>query len=239
MKYRYSAVQTALYCLEKYNKVYIQGLKAEGPSPDHFVFGTGIHLIPQTYFNGDDPIEVFQMYWRSIDPDKYTWTRYTYEEHAKIGEELARKWLKGHAKHYKPLHIERSIDFNINGCEFTGTPDFVGFYKGIKVIVDWKTSAQPYDKNKAYVDSQLWVYREGVKQVHGFEAEDLVYSPFVKYGAVVQNPIVIPWTLEKQKKMLDNVTLVVRDLQSRSQFPRNEQNCLRCEFMKTCYPEVK
>lgn len=239
MKYRYSSIQTAQYCLEKYNKVHIQGLKVPGPEQDHFVFGTGVHLIPQTYFEGGDPVETFKMYWRSIDPDKVQWNRYTYEEQGKMGEEFARKWLKSHAKHYKPKYVEEPIEFSIAGVTFTGTPDFVGYYKDQAVIVDWKTTANAYSPNKALVDSQLWLYREGVKQAHGFEADALVYAPFIKYGAVVQTPIVIPYTFCKAKSMIDNVMITVRDLQSRTEFPRNEGNCLRCEFLKTCFPEAK
>lgn len=240
MIYRYSAISTAHFCLTKFKKQYILGEKEPGPKNSNFVFGTAMHLAISAYFKEyTDAVTTFNMYWGTLNPDEYSWDRYNYAELAEIGRELLRKWADRHAKNYNPLHIEKKIEFNLNGYTMQGTPDFIGAYKNKLSIVDWKTSASQFDRRKGLVDGQTWLYVHAVKQIYGIDIEQVVYAPFVKYGATVQTPIVIEVTKDKLTDMLNNATLVIKDLEARTEWPRNEQNCLRCSFFIDCYKETK
>lgn len=257
LTFRYSMIGAAHFCLEKANLQYIQKIPVPGKQSALLAFGSAFHIIPETYFDGEDPIAAFRMYWSSIDPDTLDWTksRQKYDELGQIGEELARKWLKAHAKHYKPYHvvskidteankiewmplIEREVTFRLNNFKLTGKPDFIGYYKDVLSIVDWKTSGSDFDKNRVHTDSQMWLYVHAAKQVYDLNIEQIVYAPFVKYQAKVQNPVCLEVTQGKLKKMLDNCTLVMQNLSTNKEFPRNESNCLRCEYLNYCYKEI-
>lgn len=237
LTFRYSMINTAHFCLKKADLQYIQGIKTDLPDNPNLAFGSAIHASIEAHFSNGDAAKTFRMFWSSLDARTFDWTqsRFGYDELGVIGDTLIRKWLKSHAEHYKALHVEHQMQFEVNGFKVSGKPDFIGYYKDKLSLVDWKTSAYNYDKRKALVDGQTWIYVEGAKQTLGLDIEQVVYSPFVKNGASVQNPIVVPVTQEKLKSMLDNATLVMRDLSTREEFPRNEQNCLRCEYFGVCY----
>lgn len=238
--YRYSAISTAHFCLTKFRKQYILGEVAEGPKNSNFVFGTAMHLAISSYFKDyADAVSTFKMYWNSIKPDDYSWDRYGYSDLLEIGTTLLRKWEERHAKNYNPLHVEKKLDFTLNSYSMQGTPDFIGAYKNKISVVDWKTSASTFDKRKGLIDGQMWLYVHAAKEVYNIDIEQIVYAPFVKYGAIVQTPIVIEVTKDKLTSMLNNATLVIKDLEARTEWPRNEQNCLRCEFFSGCYQETK
>lgn len=235
MVYRYSMINTASFCPTKFKLSYIELLKEYETEPSHFIFGTSIHSAIQAHFEGEDAVEVFEFFWATIKEELYTWERYKYAELKEIGITLLTKWVKTHAKNYRPLHVEKEISFKLNGFDMTGKPDFIGYYKDKLSVVDWKTSNSQFDKRKGQVDGQTWIYVHGAKQAHNLNIEQVVYAPLVKYGATVQNPIVIPVTENKLTSMLDNATLVMRDLSTRTEWSRNEGNCLRCGFYEKCY----
>lgn len=237
MKFRYSSISTAHTCLQKYKLQYIDLVPQPALDSGDMQFGTAVHAAIKVAFEGDDPVAFFDMYWRSIQPDNYQWSRYDHKALAEIGAKLLSKWYRLHYKNYEPLHVEIPLEFTLNGFEFHGTPDFIGKYKGVLSVVDWKTSASDYDKRKALIDAQMWVYAYAARAVHKLEVEQVVYAPLVKYGEKVQNPICVPVTENKLNSMLDNVTIMMRDLSSRQEWPRNERNCLYCPYFTHCYRE--
>lgn len=239
MKFRYSALDTAHFCNLKYKLRYVDNIPAPGlPQGDTLLFGTAMHLVMETHFDGGDALEMFKSFWKSVDVDKYSWGRYSYDDLRKIGEEFTRKWLKSHAEYYKPIHVEQDMEFQLNGFTVTGKPDFVGYYRDKLSIVDWKTSASDFPKQKALINSQMWIYVHGVKQIYNLGIEQVVYAPLIKYGAKIQTPIVTKVTPAKLKNMLDNATMLMRDLSTRTEFPRNERNCLGCEYFNVCNKEM-
>lgn len=235
--FRYSMLNSAHFCLTKAKLQYIDKIPEPGLKGAYFAFGTGLHLGLENYLQGEDGGQIFRLFWKNLNIAEYDWksSRDSYDALGTIADELLRKWEKGHRKHYEVLHTEFPLQGAINGFNVTGTADFVGYYKGVLSIVDWKTSQSQYDKRKGLVDSQMWIYAELLKQKYDIQVEQLVYAPFVKYGSIVQTPIVIPYTADKAKSMLDNATLVMRDLSGRVEWPRNEQNCLRCNYFPVCY----
>lgn len=239
--FRYSMLNTAHFCLTKAKLQYLDKIPEPGLRGAYFAFGTGLHLGLENFVQGEDGAEIFRLFWKNLKVGEYDWkfSRDSYDTLGSIADELLRKFEKGHLKHYDALHTELPLRGTINGFTVTGTADFVGLYKGVLSIVDWKTSQSQYDKRKGQVDAQMWIYAELLKQQYGLEVKQLVYSPFVKYGSVVQTPIAIPYTTIKAKSMLDNATLVMRDLNGRVEWPRNEQNCLRCNYYPVCYKEDK
>lgn len=242
MVFRYSMLNSAHFCLTKAKIQYLDKIPEPGLKSPYLIFGTAVHLGIENYLQGEDGLGIFSLFWEGLNKDEYDWKmgRDGYDSLKAIGEELLRKWEKSHLKHYEVMHTELPVKGIINGFTVTGTVDFVGKYKGVLSIGDWKTSQGPYDKRKSLVDSQMWIYAELLRQQYDIQVEQLVYAPFVKYNAVVQTPIVTQWTARKSKAMLDNATMVMRDLSTRTEWPKNEQNCLRCNYFPVCYEgEIK
>ena len=125
-------------------------------------------------------------------------------------------------------------DFKIEG-----TPDYVGNYRGVPAIIDFKTSSQIYSKDKLIVNEQLHLYAHLARQTYGFEAEKMVYLILCKNPVRIQ---VIERSLCKQEheKVLDNIRQHIVELESRTTWPQNKQSCLqsgkyRCNMWEQCY----
>ena len=236
MVFRYSAINQAYRCLKAYEKSYLLGHKPDEDSID-MAFGTAVHAGIAGHFEGASAIDTFAMTWGLSANQDFAKARYSFGELMEIGQNLLSKWERLHAHHYEPIHVEERLKFNIGQFKIEGTPDFVGNYKGVLSVVDWKTSGSDYDKRMPNVDEQLWIYVEACRQVYGLDIKQIVYAPFVKYGPKVQTPIVMQVTNEKLKKQIDNVKLMLEDLSTRAVFPMNKGQCLRCSFYSQCYKE--
>ena len=235
---RYSGINTSYTCLTKYDLEYNQGIKSDKGLD--LEYGTAIHAAINAHFEGGDAVSAFHMAWNVVDPNAAK-SRFGYAELKDIGERHMTKWVRLHSAKYVPTHTEQKLKYTIAGIPFEGTRDYIGGYCEYKnVLMDWKTTAYPYDKRKILVDEQLWLYAEAQYQNFGTYPEYLGYAPFVKDGASIQTPILMQFDLEKHKKQIDNVALVAVDLASRTQFPKNKRSCLKsggkaCEFFNVCY----
>lgn len=240
MKFRNSSLAAAEFCPTKFKLQYLDEMPEPGLLSPDLTFGTAIHLAVQFYFMGSDPEEVFETYWKSLDTSKYDWesSRLGYNDLFSRGLELMRKWRDRHAHKYVPLHVEKPLEFKIGDFTFTGKPDFIGYYEDKLVLCDFKTSAASIDKRRPRVDPQMWIYVEAALQCYGIAIPYIMYAPFIKNDARVQNPIIF----EVEKNILDeqisNVTIKCIELVKREKsglWPRNSQNCLRCKFFEHCY----
>lgn len=238
--FRYSTLNTAEFCPEKFRLMVLEGKEEPGKKSAHFVIGTALHTAIHSHFDGGNMLDTFNMFWGSINPQEYDWStsRQKYDEVGEMGSEWCRKWLKAHAHKYEPLHVEKAISWTLGKYSMSGTPDFVGYYSGKLSIVDWKTSAQDFDKRKGWTDLQMWLYAYAVELVYGLKVEQIVYAPFVKYGAKIQTPICFPVTKEKMSLMLEAAIVkmnVIETYMSQNMWPKHTNNCLRCPFITTCY----
>ncbi len=117
-----------------------------------------------------------------------------------------------------------------------GTPDFIGEYRGVPVVLDFKTSRLPYDKNLIKRDEQLYIYAWLAQKCLGFTAKELQYVVLCKKDLRIQTSVNLVLTDDKLKSMLDNIVIMVKDLKTRSEFPKNRKNCLYCPYPDLCYP---
>lgn len=235
--HRYSGIETAYRCLRKYKLDYIDKLPQEGPASIELGFGTGIHSAIQASLEGDDAQGCFKLYWGSLKPD-FKHEEFRYKDYYFKGLEFLRKFDKLHKPHLTPQHLEVTLKGNIQGYEFEGTPDFVGLYKGVPSIIDWKTSQNAYLREKLLTNPQLPLYAELAKQVHGFEAKQIVYMVFVKSSTSTQ-VIVEPLTKSLLTQALGSVINMTRVLESEKSYPQNFTACIMgsrvCNRYKNCY----
>lgn len=233
--FRYSAINTAYSCLKKYELEYLLNERPDIKSGD-MLFGTGIHLGIQSHFEGNDAVAQFEQFWATVSPKEYTFGRFDHDKLSDMGAKFLARWVRLHAKKFEPFRVEHSFKTKIGKHEFTGTPDFVGLYKGVPSIVDFKTSGTVYDKRKVLVNEQMPIYQYAVNKEWAYEAKQLVYMVFVKSEERIQE-IITPVTDKLIKEAVDNVEMMCDDLSMRATFPKNKNSCLYCPHFKRCHNE--
>lgn len=233
MKFRYSAINTAYDCLQKYKLTYIDGLAQEGNSGD-IRFGTGIHLALKAHFEDSDPQAQFEMYWNSLKNETLEYTQFNHEELGEMGKVFISRFVKMHAKKFRPFKIEETIEMPIGEHVLQGTPDFIGEYEGIPSVVDWKTSARVYNRRKIITNEQMYGYAAMAKHNYNYDVKQLVYIVFIKSEERIQT-IKYSLTPEKLSSMLSNVDMMMRDIATRTEFPKNRNSCTFCPFFDICY----
>lgn len=237
-EFRYSALDTAQRCLHKYNMLYLQGYKHATESGDMH-FGTAMHLGIQSHFEGEDAITQFRVYWESIKGHPLiTYARYQWKDYANLGEVFLARWVRLHSKKYKLFKSEERIHMKIGEFKYAGTPDFIGYYEDEPAIVDFKTSASEYSVDKLLSNEQLWSYVPLARSL-GFDPKVLRYVVFVKGAERIQTNVKIVLTEEMLSSKLENMKMQMRDLSTRSEFPKNPSGCFmgthRCELFSNCF----
>lgn len=229
MIFRYSAINSAYQCLKRYELEYVLGIKSNQPESIDLQFGTAMHLALNSSFEDIDPIMQFKDYWQSIGG-------LASHDLVDTAEILLTRWERLHKKKYKLFKAEERIGITLYGHRIEGTPDFVGEYEGVPSIIDFKTSRMAYDKKKIEVNEQMPLYAHMAKEVWGYEAQQLVYVVFCKQEKRIQ---VLKKTItkESQADALDNLALMMDDLSTRSQFPKNRNSCGYCPYYNKCYPK--
>lgn len=230
--YRYSEIDTAHHCLEKYRRIYLAREQEPGDKTN-LRFGSAIHLAIESHFKNEDPMLTFNTYWNVYKQDANSMNEWTKLKN--LGEILIARWVKLHAKNYVKGWIEKTIQGQIGKFMFTGMPDFVGEYKGKRSVVDFKTASKEYSDKKIQSNEQLYIYSELVKQFYNYDVEQIVYCILIKYPEPRIQTKTFLLTEEKKKAILDNVETVVEDLSKRTKFPKNPRSCEGCGFFERCY----
>lgn len=238
----------AYKCYKLFKLKHLDGLKEEINSAD-LEFGTAIHFVIEHLIVPNDDVgtysyeQLFESVWGSQYVKKdLTYGYLGYDTLYERGLELLRKFNKQHVKDFNPFRVEQRINFKIldDGAEFTGKPDFVGEYKGVPSIVDFKTSARAYpNMRKIMSDEQMAIYTIGVKKVWNYDVRQIVYKVLCKDESSRIQTQVLEIDLDWAYKMAYNANTVALDLSNRKDFPMNRYSCQNCNFFKTCYGSDK
>lgn len=239
----YSIISTAYKCHRMYKLKHIDGLKPDEKPSAALYFGTAMHAGLHAILEGDgNGAEEFSMAWNAIQAETgVEYYRDSFEYLQKAGETFLEKFRKYYAKDFVPTHpMETRLFGQLGDYKVEGTPDFIGTYKGVPSIVDWKTSKEPYTKDRIVCNEQMHLYAELANQVYGFKPKQIVYVVFCKDKMSIQRPLIQPLDKKRHKAMLDNIQAMCKDLETRTEFPMNRNSCLyngkyRCGFWKQCY----
>lgn len=235
MKYRYSGLETAQTCLRKFKEVYIDGAPSE-ESTD-LLFGTALHAGLQAILEGapGNPVTCAVL---STAIDGIKEGRKSIAELTSLGETFLSRFERLHAKKFDGK-CEVALSGKMGEYEMEGTADFVGIYEGVPSIVDFKTSAYAYPKEKILTSHQMPIYSHLAKQTCGFEAKQIVYVVFCKQDGRIQT-LTRTLTPEFLDNHLENVVLCIKDLENRTEYPKNSRNCMmgrdiKCPFFEKCW----
>lgn len=236
--YNYSAIQAAYRCLKYYKLLYVDQMKTEMPASADMEFGTALHAGLDCLLEDGQGEEVFNLYWDTLANKELKYTRYKYDDLAKLGPIFLERFNRLHKKHILPVQKEVRLYSKLEEIRIEGTPDVVGYYKGIPSIIDFKTSSQPYDKKKIECSEQMYLYAYMAMKELKLDIQQLVYVVFCKSDCRIQ-VITYPIDPIKLKSMLDNVLAVCHDLESRQVFTANRNSCIGCDYWNVCYEGSK
>jgi hypothetical protein len=236
----YSKINDFRRCPQYYKRRHIDGDKVDEKSGD-LEFGTAMHLGLNEILSGGDGAGLFNVYWDSVKGQGLEFGRNDWAALKEIAEVLLARFERLHAKHLKPFQMEERIFGKISGHDFEGTPDFLGSYKDVPSVVDFKTAGYRYDKFKIRCDDQMAAYAHLAKEVHGFEAKQKVYIVLIKDPKapsiqVVQEDL----TSSIISDTITNVADTCETIKNTQRFYKNPAGCVIggrvCPYFQSCFP---
>lgn len=240
----YSMITAAYTCLRKYKLRFIDEIEPDIPRSSALEFGTCMHAAIQAALEGGDAADVFRIYWDSVKDKDMKYYRQNWDELNDVGQTLLSRFQRLHAKHFEIKYpMEERLYADLYNYPVEGTPDFVGKYKGVDSIVDFKTSSQPYVKEKIVSNEQMHLYAYLALKKYGYAAKQLVYIVFVKNPARIQ-VLTHPLTTQNNVYMLQNIKSMCEELDKRTNWPQNKNSCLmsgryKCDYWDICYGHDK
>lgn len=242
--FRYSSIQDWYKCQSYYKYKHIDGLSDGGEKSGDMAFGSALHLAIQDLFEGGNGLDVFNMWWGLEESKGLEYTRLKHGDLAKMGADLISIFRDEQMRFFVPKALEQKMTTKLGNHLFSGTVDFIGTYKGIPSVVDWKTSAMPYSQHKIEVNEQMYGYAFMAERELGFKAEQVVY------GVAVKDPKNPRWQMKVAKlapevldSKLDNVQQVCNTIASTEIYTKNPTQCATgsgysvrvCPFYSLCH----
>lgn len=239
MQHRYSNLYTWHKCQKYFELNRIQGIPDGSDKNADLAFGSAIHLAIEDLYAGGDGHEVFTTYMDSLKDMEYG--RIKYDALVDMGHQFIDIFRDEHMKDIVPEHQEVRMSWEYpRGVHVAGTADVLGTYKGVKCVLDWKTSAQPYDAFKIVTNPQMYLYSDMAKKSLGFEATKIVYIVFVKDP---KNPRIQVRQRDITdcdiKSQVDNVLEIFHTIQNTETFTKNTDSCKTwnglCPYFDRCW----
>jgi hypothetical protein len=128
---------------------------------------------------------------------------------------------------FEPIQYEKRLELPLEGHVYQGTLDMLCKYEDLTTLVDWKTSAYPYDIKKLSTNEQLYGYAALAEAEFNIQIEQLMYFVFVKSTGNIQTNIKIKLDRDKLDEMVGNIKSMIRDLATRKEWPMNPK-CQYC-----------
>lgn len=223
----YSKINDYRTCPTLYKVKHIDGVKLDSRSLD-MEFGTAIHLAVNDILLGNEGVELFDLYWDSIKNEDLPKSRFDWKCLQYNAHKLLPRFARLHAKHFLPHAMEERIFTEFKGHLVEGTPDFLGDYKNIPSIVDFKTAGARYDEKKIIAEDQLSSYAAMAIKKLGYTPKQRVYVVFIKHYTDPSIQILkSPLTDDAILCITNNMTDTIEEIKSRTVFTRNVSNCVR------------
>lgn len=228
-------------CARKYKFQFIDEEPITQYATSDMSFGTGMHLALNAALSGENPKNIFDIYWKGEEGKFPKYGRYNHHQLADMGHILIDKFVKYHARFYDPLVMEERMLHQYNTfTTLEGTADFVGIYKGKRSIVDFKTSMYPYNKDSILHSPQMYIYASLAEKLHSFRAEQLVYVVLQKQQPKIQC-ITLELTKDRLDAMMDTVLDTCYRIKTEEAWLPNHKSCIirdnKCTFFDKCWKE--
>lgn len=236
MQFRYSMIDSFVSCPSKFYSTYVLGQREEVKSP-HLEFGTAVHMALNSHFEGEDPYDMFNTYWNSVEKMKLEYDRQSWEDLRAVAvDRFLPNFLRLHAKKFTNNRLEETIEVPFLGSHtLQGTFDLVGEYEGQLTMVDFKTSAREYPVSKIHRNPQMYIYSYLYLKKYGVMPKQVMYKVFIKTEGRIQS-LKLPLTEEKLMHIMGNVEAICKNMlrmvEERSIY--SNYNCY-CGKSKECF----
>ncbi len=239
MQFRYSIIDSYLGCPSKFKQLYLDDKAVRQESLD-LSFGSALHLALKSHFDGDDAYAIFDMYWKSVAAKKMPSNRFNWDD---LGDMAVNKFLpnfiKLHSKKFVDVVQEETIEMPFLGSHsLSGTFDVACTYEGKLSIIDYKTSAAEYRRDKIIRNPQMYIYAKLYEHKYGILPEQLIYKVFIKSEKRIQTQK-IELTKAKLDVMMLNVEGICKDILNRVEtgnWYSNYSNCF-CISQGSCFKD--
>src|SRR4051812_38793377 len=98
--FRYSSIETAHKCLQKYKWQWIDQVKVSGLDSLDTHFGTALHGGLGAEIEGDDGVAAFETYWASLQGKDLVQSQFGYAQLAEMGPVFLSRFQRLHRKHF-------------------------------------------------------------------------------------------------------------------------------------------
>ena len=256
MKFSYSSISTFVECPEKFNRMYLQGLRGERDSTMESARGDIVHKLMETlvqekldtghYPDIADSIEISRDLWahgfvdeRHGDNPLYqvVWDEEFYYKSRDDTELLIPKVYDDVFSLFEPATAEQYVSIPILGGEHElhGLMDMVSFSPN--AIIDWKTRKSPANEAWLATDLQATVYNA----LAGFERSTVNFVEFI-YPKTQKPRLHIATTkrdVRHTKWLLDEVIPgMLRAIEYDAMPPTPGWWCFSCPVKCGAFPDV-
>jgi hypothetical protein len=198
-----------------------------------------MHSALQAMLEGEDAEDVYKTFWDSEKDKSNEYSRYNWEALNAMGPILLARFARLHRKKIKVFKMEERIYSSLGDVTLEGTPDVLGWFEDKPSVIDFKTAAYRYPKEKLICNEQMPLYAYMAEKEYGFKAEQYVYIVLIKGNEPSIQIISHPLIKEAQKDTLANISFFCKELDKREQYPQNRSNCLmgtkRCDYFEVCH----
>lgn len=245
-EFNFSSLTTARKCQVKYFKDYIE-IRDKPPITNvDFQYGHAIHAGCEAYLEGDDGVKTFQIFWDRQKTQDEPYGRYSWSELADKGRVSLERFKRLHLGKFSNPLVEQTLTAEFEGVKFYGTPDVMGDFEGVPSIIDFKTSAMRYNRNKILAAEQLYGYSYLAEHALGYKAEQLVYVILTKEKeptVQIQKTPIMPEIKHDVMRVWAEEARLLLDRQKNSSYTANRQACVEgdrvCPYFNECYKEPK
>lgn len=234
----YSEFSTALQCLQKYKLLHIDKIVEHDVLQGDLLFGSALHNSINAALSQDADAEiVFDLQWTSYQDKAVSYGRFKWKELYELGQKFISKFIRLHLRKFEPILMEERLYSNFQGIKLEGTPDYFGTYNGTPVLLDFKTSAYSYAKEKVEAPLQLYFYAH-LLESRNFIPEKIGYMVFCKSTGAIQGPILSEYSRDRMNKIMLDFSIYYSKFNS-GHYPKNPNHCIIgsnvCGFFEKCW----
>lgn len=249
----YTQISTYLACPLKYNFQYVE--QAAWPfKPEGLVFGSAIHQALEHYYLGrkesrDVPIPelvaIYDAAWEKESSENTVLFKNgnTAEKLLQSAEAMLKAFKEG-VQPGEVIAVEQPFSVDMVdpesgeslGVPLAGRIDLVERLENQSIaVVDQKTAARAYDKDKVEQDLQLTAYSYVMaRQGHTLDELQLRFDVLLKNGSYKLLSYKTSRSMEDLKRFYKTARSVLRAVQAQAFYPVRSWMCTDCPFADKC-----
>ena len=229
----HSRLSRYLHCPEQYRLYYVENLRPRIPAAS-LIFGQAIHQALATLFRSlGDSVKHFQEIWHGISDLELDYSvKESWDKLKTTGEILLARFVAEELPRLRNIGaVEKVFELGITNLDlpFVGVIDLVADLDGKKTVVDFKTSALPYQEHEVILSDQLTAYMLAQP-----EADQVALCVMVKAKVPKIEWHLTHRTPEQLTDYLAKAGLVALEITAGHFYKRPGKWCAWCDYLPVC-----